>query len=364
MSGSPDLDRPENEAREWFLLFQSQQASDDDQRQFENWLVVDKRHQLAYRQVETLWQDLAGLQETGELDALIRANRGFFAGISDVIRVSVERFPRAIFQPRMLAAAFSIVFAIGLFAVLNFRVAGETKWERYSTATGQLQELQLADGSVVTLGADSSVKVLYQRDRRLVELLRGRAFFDVHRDAERPFTVIAGDARVRVLGTRFDVNRIPGKVHVAVLEGEVSVALRKSVAVESVSPQASISEWRLTAGQQVETRRDSVSDVQTVDISELGAWREGRLVYRGASLLEVVSDANRYYEGSIALASNALGELKVSASFRSDQIELLLDMLTETLPVRVYRESNDKVVIAPDRDGGADRQPNTGFKST
>ncbi len=46
-----------------------------------------------------------------------------------------------------------------------------------------------------------------QRDtRRTVRLLRGRAFFDVARDPDRPFTVEAGDARVTALGTAFAVS--------------------------------------------------------------------------------------------------------------------------------------------------------------
>lgn len=360
MSESPNLDRHENEAREWFLLMQLQAVSSDEREQFEHWLSANESHQRAYRQMEVLWQDLAGLRESGELDAMNAADRGFFSGITEAARALVENIARGLPRPRMAAAVFASVLAVALIALLMPR-GGEAGWERYSTTTGELRELRLGDGSVVTLGADSSVKIRMQKDRRLVELLRGRAFFDVSRDVDRPFLVVAGDTRVRVLGTRFDINRIPGRVQVAVLEGEVSVALREFTDHKPDAP----AEWRLTSGQRIEAMgRDSMSPVFQVDLSELGAWREGRLVYRSASLLEVIADANRYYAGSITLVSDTLGELRVSASFRTDQIELLLDMLAETLPVELRRESGNEIVIMPERDGGAGQETNIGYKRT
>ncbi|MFB2350973.1 FecR family protein, partial [Priestia megaterium] len=80
-----------------------------------------------------------------------------------------------------------------------------------------------ADGSRLRLDADSRARVRLSAERRDVELLEGRAFFDVAHDAARPFVVKAGATSVRALGTRFEVGRTGPAVEVTLVEGKVQV---------------------------------------------------------------------------------------------------------------------------------------------
>lgn len=59
----------------------------------------------------------------------------------------------------------------------------------FSTVKGENRALVLADGSKVTLGADSEIQVRLERSERHVELNRGEAFFIVAKDPKRPFKV-------------------------------------------------------------------------------------------------------------------------------------------------------------------------------
>ena len=58
---------------------------------------------------------------------------------------------------------------------------------------------------------------------RLVELLQGQALFNVAKDSARPFFAMSDDARVRAVGTQFDINRRRTGTTVTVLEGRVAV---------------------------------------------------------------------------------------------------------------------------------------------
>jgi transmembrane sensor len=62
---------------------------------------------------------------------------------------------------------------------------------------------------------------------RFVELVKGEALFEVRPDPRRPFTVTAGDASIRDVGTRFNVYRGADNTTVSVLEGEVQVSVRQ-----------------------------------------------------------------------------------------------------------------------------------------
>uniref|UniRef100_UPI001C302E07 FecR family protein n=1 Tax=Stenotrophomonas sp. GbtcB23 TaxID=2824768 RepID=UPI001C302E07 len=74
------------------------------------------------------------------------------------------------------------------------------------TAIGELQRIDLADGSVVTLGPDSAIAHTFTQEFRHIELLQGMAFFSVAPDKVRPFRVQAEGLIATVLGTAFDVN--------------------------------------------------------------------------------------------------------------------------------------------------------------
>src|SRR5262249_28159705 len=88
-----------------------------------------------------------------------------------------------------------------------------------ATGAGETQRLALADGSQVTLNTRTAVEDVSTANARGVRLKHGEAFFDVARDPARPFTVDAGPARIRVLGTHFNVRLLDsGAVAVAVEE--------------------------------------------------------------------------------------------------------------------------------------------------
>jgi transmembrane sensor len=94
-------------------------------------------------------------------------------------------------------------------------------------STNQNQIAYLVDGTKVTMRPGSSIEytVFLQQDKRSVNL-NGDAFFDVAKDANRPFYVYTKDIVLKVLGTSFNVsnNRKNGNITVLVKTGKVSVS--------------------------------------------------------------------------------------------------------------------------------------------
>src|SRR3546814_6222189 len=96
-------------------------------------------------------------------------------------------------------------------------------------------EMRISDWSsdvcssdLVSLDAATKVNVRMKEAGRQVELLAGRAKFDVAKDPQRPFTVAAGDKLVVAVGTSFSVELIDGQVRVILYEGQVEVRDRNS----------------------------------------------------------------------------------------------------------------------------------------
>jgi len=86
----------------------------------------------------------------------------------------------------------------------------------------------LADGSLVDIDRGGRIKVVTdQPEETRVEVLAGRAEFDVQKRVNRPFFAVIRGVEVRVVGTHFstelDLSRPPGLVRVSVQHGVVEV---------------------------------------------------------------------------------------------------------------------------------------------
>jgi len=302
------------ECREWLALLHSDEATDDDRRRFDAWMQADPRHRHAYELLQLMWSDISKLRHLAPLEPVA-------APRPEPVRTSTG------FLPWAAAAA---VAGLAIFAVHSgFQTAPETELattteftEDYSTQLGEVRAIQLPDGSSLTLGAYSHAAVKLAANERRVTLERGEAYFEVAKDADRPFFVDAQSASVRVVGTRFDVRLGTSHVRIAVDEGAVAVNNRSAA---------------VNGGQRIDVLPNgTLTEPTRIDEGQVAAWREGHLVYEGAPLSEVVADLSRY-RAAVILKSPAAGELRVTAGLRVEQIDQFVDRLPDILPVRVTR---------------------------
>jgi len=64
-----------------------------------------------------------------------------------------------------------------------------------------------------------------------------------------------------------------------------------------------------------------------------------------ARLRDVVADINRYYGGRIEVADPSVGDMQLTTAFRADQIDRVLDVLENALPVQAVRTDGHGIVI-------------------
>lgn len=289
--------------------------------EFDRWLGEEPGAWRAFKESDRVWNDLAGMN--------LRAVAP--AGVARARRFRL---------PAMAAIAATLVAA-----VIGVQALGPQP-ARYESGRGEVRTVRLADGSNVTLGADSAISVRFDDGGRHVQLRRGEAMFDVRHDAAHPFDVRAADTQVTVLGTRFTVKAAPQAVRVDVIQGVVRVAKTESpLLAPFVSPPPA---QKITRGERLESRRgEPPQSLPAVDPAEAAPWTRGRLVYENASLAEVVADLNRYSPATVELGARELGDLRVTAALNQDQVSQFLSSLPATLPVRIERNGAGRVVIEP-----------------
>lgn len=210
------------------------------------------------------------------------------------------------------AAACLMLFFSGITPSRPFFGSPATK---YAAGRGERRIIDLRDGSVITLAAESRVQVLYSAGQRMVRLERGEALFKVVHNAARPFVVEAAGGQVVDLGTTFDVKLDrDSSAKVTVAEGVVRVV---------VASKHADTEQRITRvarkGEQVsfgvgpdrQAMIGYIGDSVPADADLATAWTRGILYFHGEPLSEVVATANKYTDEKIAITSPVEGEIPV-----------------------------------------------------
>ena len=325
LNRNKSLTRIEKQACEWLAVMRSDCKTAGEVEQFRAWLEADARHQAAYDEVYAHWLELSGLR--GMIDPASYQELGAPG--------ARRRFAAIAWTRPALAAAAGLLLTVAVLFALTLRQPAPAEAGDYTTSTAEIKEVELPDASQATLGALSAMEVAYSATERRVALIAGEAFFAVEPDAARPFVVVVAGAEIRALGTKFEVRRSRAGVRVSVLEGKVEVT------------QTRLSAKRVLAAQERVRVEPSgqLSEIQPVRQSRPGLWRQGRLVYENATLSEVMSDADRYYAGNIIIDAEDLRTLPVSAAFRTDQIQEMMDALSLSLPISVRKLSNGDMVI-------------------
>jgi transmembrane sensor len=205
------------------------------------------------------------------------------------------------------------------------------------TEVGEQKTLKLADGSLIRLNAVSRVVVDFDDSVRLVRLAEGEALFTVAHDTTRPFIVVTDTARVRAVGTQFNVYRNDASgTRVAVIEGVVQVS--------TGNPTATPSPLQLKAGDEAAIDHGRIQKAARPDIERAVSWTHRKLMFPGNELREIVEQFNRYNDKPIRIETPELDSRRMSGVFDADDPAPLLDHLASDPRVEVIR-GNDAIVI-------------------
>jgi transmembrane sensor len=307
-------------ARAWALAVVGEDFPPERSRLLGAWLDADPLHRRAYEQAEGVVMMLGALGASPVAEAARRP-----AAHSAPLQAARWCVP-AMAAGGLLAACLAVaVFALPAPA--------------FETQPGETRQIALSDGSQVTLAPASRLKAASRWRPRALSLERGEAFFVVAHQGGQPFTVQAGDAMVRVIGTRFNVH------HGA--DQDVRVEVEQGVV--QVSDGGRDRAVTLRAGQTAvaDARGLSVGVLARSDLA--GGWRQGRLAYDDAPLAEVVADLNRYSQRPLTIDSAATGRLKVTAAFDVAQADRFVAELPRVLPVRLASDGRGgRILVAAD----------------
>ena len=193
---------------------------------------------------------------------------------------------------------------------------------KVQTLTGMEYSLTLSDGTKVYLNAETKLEfpTHFKGERRIVKL-EGEAYFDVSKDAARPFIVEVNSLEVRVLGTAFNLRSYDdeGLVVTTLVEGKVEVAADEVVRT-------------ITPGMQVVYEKENGDmKVQKVDVLLYKAWQSGKFIFKNERLEDIMIYLSKWYGFNYRFIDNHAKEVRIGARLdRYDNMEPIIEMLKRT----------------------------------
>ena len=307
------------EAAAWLARLRSEVHTTADEVGFQDWLAADPRHRQAFDAATAVFE-AAGAVDYREQEPAAAKDRG----------VRTRR--------TVLAGGGALALAgLGGVGVLRWALGPSLK-----TQVGEQRSLALADGSKVILDTNSLVKVAFTDDHRRIDLLSGRAHFDVAKDPTRPFIVRAGDREVIAVGTAFDVSLENGATSVVLVEGRVVVQPTTHGAKTAADPSAGQS---MAPGDRLIFTAASVPARQDrPDLTRETAWQTGRIIFENDTLQSAATELNRYTRQPIVIADEQAAGMRISGVFRTGDPETFARSVALLLPVTVAPDG-DKIVL-------------------
>lgn len=314
----------------FWLNLKNEKHPDFDNEEFLKWLNEKEEHFIAYKKEEDLRASIKSIPS----DILKELSNEVFQ------EIEAEEKRRSFFKtiiPYSVAASLLLVLS---FSVFNFFKGPEALYTKeFNTKNKVLSNIKLPDNSIISLDSNTILNIKYYEKTREVELIKGKAFFSVKSNRQRPFLINANHTNVEVIGTRFEVVNKNNLVDVNVEEGRVKVA---KIFNESKKPRILA---LLEKGQKVSINKyGEIDKLQDISIRNIALWEKGKLIFKQDNLKDVMKEFSKYLDIKVEFETKLSSSYLITGEFEPNKFDNLLKSLPLIHPILIEKNSN-KILI-------------------
>jgi len=237
-------------------------------------------------------------------------------------------------QPLRIAAGIVLIITTGIFA-----------WRSYNTppqlmalkSDNEIIEDVLPDSSTVTLNKRSSIQFEYNpRENTRKVKLKGEGFFDVKHEEEKPFVIETEETLIRDIGTSFNIKSYPDKdtIEVVVQTGVVQFYTLKDPGMMINAGETGI----------YSKRGKFFAKLPKADTNVL-AYKTRVFSFHSTDLRSVVEQINEVYDSKIRLANDNIAKCQLTVTFRNDELDTMVEVITETLGLTAERNDEKEIIL-------------------
>lgn len=254
------------------------------------------------------------------------------------LQARISHQSRTVRLRNLLKYAVSILLVISL-SMFGWEFFNTIKYTTIATTPNEtVKKVQLIDGSTVWLSGTSELRIpkSYSSTHREV-LLKGKAFFDIHKDSISPFLVASRYTQIKVMGTSFDLtmNNDGKDVETILVSGKVMIQNSRKQNIFEVTPGEKV----------IYNAEQNKYTVELVDANTLTAWHLDQITFDNTTLREIVNKLSLIYDVNINLESKQIANRRFRCVInREESLKEVLDILSYLAPIK-YRIEEDEVFI-------------------
>lgn len=288
---------------------------------WEQWLIEHPEKRAVYQEARTIVQQLSLQVSEQEIGAEWHQLQ---QRLPQQQQRSLKQRP-ALRKPLQLTAA---AFLIGLITFWYWPATQAIPLQEVNTAVGTTQEVNLSDGSLVVLNANSSLRYAdFTDDQPTRELwLEGEAFFEVEHRPDQAFVVHTSRGDIKVLGTTFNLSDRADRFSATLVEGSIEYVDGNDQAIP------------LQANQQIRIENGNLS-LEAIDPEVVTAWRYNQMVFKNTPVFHIIERLQQDFNWKITVTDEAILQRKITAQIPENDPELLLEALSVLYDLNIQQLS-------------------------
>lgn len=309
-------------------------ADNEQMKQVQDWLESSPEHPLILSEIVNTWSITKNKAEFYQPDMTINWQKL-------MKRINYQPNKKVIqniyFRLAAAAAILTLVFLAGIgLGDSILKPSVKVSYTKIIAPEGNKTQIVLPDSTYVWLNSGSELQYPsdYNSQNREVTM-KGECFFDVVKDPEHPFLVIGSKFKVKVYGTRFNVNEdeekdradvtlVSGKVHVQNLDGK------------------SITD--LIPGQQMVYDKGKYRVQRAENMEALTAWLNNMLIFDNQPFEEVIHYLEKWYAVKIQLDQSLYYRYDYTFKLKTESLREVLELISVITPIQ-YHIEGEQVTI-------------------
>ncbi len=205
------------------------------------------------------------------------------------------------------------------------------------TSFGERKVIELADGTVVDLNANSTLSYVRNNPRKVT--LDGEAYFTVSKkpDTGERFYVVTKDLDVEVLGTVFNVNSRDRKTEVVLQEGKVRLDMKEEG--DLIMERGGLELVSYSMEEKKIIRKE-----EKVDTELHTSWKDGMLIFDNTPLSEVLKTIEDIYGVHVIFEESADPNKLLNGGVPSDDLDVFIQTLQAIYALDI-EHAEDRLII-------------------
>lgn len=309
-------------------------ADGEQVKQIQDWLDLSPENSIILNEIMNTWLVTRKSTKSYQPDLVVNWNK-----LISLIDYSEKPKKSYVAYFRWAAAAAILVMAFLAGTGLGDRIFNQSAKITYTkiiAPEGSKTQVVLPDSTYVWLNSGSEIQYSsdYSAHNREVQM-QGECFFDVVKDPVHPFIVSGTKFKVKVYGTRFNVNENNARnmADVTLVSGKVQVLNFHDKLISELKP-----------GQQLVFDEGKYHIQKADNLNALTAWLNNMLIFDNQPFEEVIHYLENWYGVKIQLDQSMYYKHNYTFKVKTESLREVMELISVITPIQ-YNIEGELVTI-------------------